>query len=118
MSIKIGTQFKPGETPWNKDMKGIHLSPESEFTAGEHHTGEAHPSWTGGVQQMKADCVHLWDGNGKRVRRPKKVYEDVYGPIPKGWIIIHLDGDKDNDELTNLEAISRAELLRRNRKIG
>jgi hypothetical protein len=29
-------------------------------------------------------------------------------------VIIHLDNDKDNDELTNLEAISRAELIKRN----
>jgi hypothetical protein len=106
-------QFQPGNTPWNKDKKGLHLSPDSEFKEGQL-IGKDHPSWTGGVQQPKNDCIHLWDGNGKRVRRPRKVYEDAFGPIPKGYVIIHLDGDKDNDELTNLEAISRAELIKRN----
>lgn len=28
--------FKKGHTPWNKGMKGIHLSPKSEFKKGEH----------------------------------------------------------------------------------
>ena len=108
-------KYKPGNKPWNKDKKGIHLSKQSELKPGQW-VGESHPSWKGGVQQPKSDCTHLWDGNNKRVRRPKKVYEDAYGPIPKGFVIIHLDGNKDNDELTNLEAISRAELIKRNTK--
>lgn len=28
------TQFKKGHTPWNKNLKGIHLSPESQFKKG------------------------------------------------------------------------------------
>lgn len=106
--------YKPGNSPWNKEKKGIHLSPDSEIKK-DQWVGEDHPSWKGGVQQSKNDCTYLWTGNGKRVRRPKQVYEEAYGPIPKGWVIIHLDGNKDNDLLTNLEAISRAELLKRNR---
>jgi hypothetical protein len=106
-------QFKPGSVPWNKGKKGLRVSPESEFKPGQL-VGEGHPSWKGGVQQTKNDCTYLWDGANHRIRRPKKVYEDAYGPIPKGYIIIHLDGNKDNDSLSNLEAISRAELLRRN----
>lgn len=39
-----------------------------------------------------------------------------FQPIPKGWVIYHLDGNKDNDDVDNLEAISRAELMQRNRK--
>jgi hypothetical protein len=95
MEQRIGwTQFKPGEK-----------------------IGEIHPSWKGGVQVMKADCVHEWAGNGKRVRRPRKIYENHYGEIPKGHIIIHIDGDRYNDDISNLEAISRAENLKRNLKI-
>jgi hypothetical protein len=29
------TQFKKGMTSWNKGMKGIHLSPSTEFKAGQ-----------------------------------------------------------------------------------
>jgi len=107
--------FKKGSIPWNKGLKGFSPSPETTFKSGSSHEGPKHVSWKGGIQRSKNDCVYLWDGNGKRKRRPKSVYEDNFGPVPKGFIIYHIDGDKDNDSPENLEAISRAELLKRNR---
>lgn len=106
--------FKKGNTPWNKGVKGIHLSPDSEFKAGENHTGHKHVSWKGGVQKPKGDCAHLWAGNGKRKRRPRVIYEKAFGPIPKGFVVIHKDGDKYNDSPDNLEAISRGDNMKRN----
>lgn len=114
MSSK-NTQFKKGHEPWNKNMKGIRLNPATEFKEGVL-VGEGHPSWKGGVQVMKTDCTYLHDGCNKRVRRPRKIYEDVYGKIPDGYVVIHKDGDRYNDHYTNLEAISRAENLKRNNK--
>jgi hypothetical protein len=107
--------FKKGATPWNKDMKGIRLSPKSEFKEGQF-VGPEHPSWKGGIQIPVADCVYLWNGSNKRVRRPRKIYEEQYGKIPKGYIIWHIDGNKHNDDIDNLEAISRAECMKRNFK--
>lgn len=106
-------RFPKGHTPWNKDMKGIHLSPSTEFKKGER-VMENHPSWKGGVQKVKNDCTYIAVAPNKRVRRPRRVYEEHNGPVPKGSIIYHLDGDKDNDHHTNLEAISRGELMKRN----
>ena len=57
MRNKLG-QFIKGFIPWNKEKKGLHLSEESEFKKGEL-VGEIHPSWKGGVQMSKNDCVHL-----------------------------------------------------------
>jgi hypothetical protein len=106
--------YQKGNKAWNKGLS-IHLSPKSEFKEGEN-VGEKHPSWKGGVQKVKNDCVHLWAGANKRVRRPKVIYEKNFGKVPKGYVVYHLDGDKDNDEPSNLVAISRAELLRLNRE--
>lgn len=106
-------RFEKGNTPFNKGMKGIHLSPASEFKEGEN-VGPDHPSWRGGEQKNKNDCNYLWTGANQRVRKPRKIYEDNFGPIPKGFIVIHSDGDNKNDDPSNLEAISRAELLKRN----
>ena len=108
-------QFEKGLNPWNKGVKGFNPSPETQFKSGESHLGENHPSWKGGVQIVHNDCIHLWAGNGVRLRRPRKIYEDNFGPIPPGYVVIHKDGNRYNDSPENLEAISRAENLKRNR---
>jgi hypothetical protein len=109
MRNKLG-QFIKGFIPWNKEKKGLHLSEESEFKKGEL-VGEIHPSWKGGVQMSKNDCVHLWSGANKRIRRPKAIWELHNGTLPDGYIIYHLDGNKHNDHISNLKAITRRELL-------
>jgi len=111
-------KFKKGNVPWNFGKKGIHLSPDTEFKKGEM-VGKDHYSWKGGEQFNKNDCAYLYSGANQRVRRPKKLYEDAHGVIPKGWVIYHLDRDKDNDDLDNLIAIPRAVLLKiNNNRIG
>ena len=86
MSVNKGS-FKKGNKPWNKNLKGIHLSPDSEFKSGDNHTGENHPSWKGGVQTFADDCAYVWSGTNERKRRPRVVYEENYGTIPKGYVI-------------------------------
>ena len=113
MTNKLG-QFIKGLIPWNKGKKDFRPSPETEFKKGEDHYGPTHPSWKGGVQNNKRDGVNLWV-DGKRIRRARWVWEQHNGELPKGYVIFHKDGDKDNDHPNNLEAISRAELLKRNR---
>ena len=102
--------FNKGHKPWNAGMKGIHLSPATEFKKGET-AGDKHPQWKGGEQMMSRDCVYVFTSSNNRIRRPRKVYEDAYGTIPKGWILYHLDKDKHNDDLENLIAIPRAILM-------
>ncbi len=111
----LETGFKKGHTPYNKGMKRGSVSPQTEFKKGET-TGESHPSWKGGEQKPKGDCIYLWDGTNKRIRRPRQIYAEHYGEIPKGFVIWHIDGDKRNDNINNLEAISRGEMMKRNSK--
>jgi hypothetical protein len=108
-----GKRFKKGETPWNKDLKGIHLNPDTEFKD-DQYVGENHPSWKGGIQINKGDGVYLWMGKNNRVRRARKVYQETYGEIPRGYVIYHKDGDNSNDHPSNLVALSRAELVKIN----
>lgn len=107
-------KFVTGIEPWNKGLKGFNPSPETQFKSGDEHTGKNHPSWNGGIQTIKNDCVHVWVGNGVRQRRPKMIWEQHYGKMPDGFVIYHKDGNKHNDQIDNLEAISRSELLKRN----
>jgi len=116
MKRPSGGTFKKGHIPWNKGKKGVNGKSDTVFTKGDHHTGENHTCWGGGVQVMKKDCTYLWNGTGKRARRPRVVYEETFGPIPEGHVIIHIDGDRYNDDPNNLLAISRSENLKRNNK--
>ena len=112
------TKFKKGNIPHNKGKKlDDYVSPDkienmkkTQFK--EIDNPEDHPSWKGGVRVIKNDVVHLYAGKNKRVRRPKKVYEETHGPIPNGWVIYHLDGDHHNDDIDNLIAIPRAILIK------
>ena len=42
------------------------------------------------------------------------VWEKHYGPVPEGYTVIFLDGDKDNFNIDNLELMSRSALLAAN----
>jgi len=42
------TEFKKGNVPWNKNLKGIHLSPKTEFTT-ERVSGPNNNNWKGGI---------------------------------------------------------------------
>jgi len=103
-------QFVKGLTTWNKGMKGLRVSPQTEFKRGEL-VGESHPAWKGGVQKPINDCAYLWDGKNKRKRRPRAIWEEYNGTLPEGYVIIHLDRDRYNDDISNLKAITRKELL-------
>lgn len=115
------SKFKKGDTPHNKGKKfEDYLSEESvekvkktQYKKGQT-AGENSNTWKGGIQEMSNDCVHLYKGVGKRVRRPREIYTKYFGEIPKGYVVIHIDGNKHNDDPSNLKAISRAENLKRN----
>jgi hypothetical protein len=51
----------------------------------------------------------------KRISYPKYVLEQNGIEVPKGCVVYHKDGDIYNNDLDNLEIITRAELLMRNR---
>lgn len=113
--------FKLGHIPHNKGKKLVeYVRPESiekiketQFKPGQT-AGANSNTWKGGVQTMTNDVVYLYDGVGKRIRRPKAIYEFHFGKMPKGWILYHLDQNKHNDSIDNLIAIPRAVLMKIN----
>jgi len=116
--------YKKGHIPHNKGKEldeylsnsAIEIIKKTWFKIGQN-AGDKSNNWKGGIQTPKHDCTYLYNGVNKRIRRPRSVYEKHFGKIPKGYVIYHLDLDKDNDEPYNLEAISRKELLKRNKSI-
>jgi hypothetical protein len=114
-------QFKKGDVPFNKGKKREeYLSQEmidkmiqTEFKTGEG-IGKDSPSWKGGIQSHKRDGKFAYTGSNERKRMSRLNYEKAHGDIPKGWIIYHIDKDKDNDEIDNLIAVPRSVLMRLN----
>ena len=104
-------QFKKDSKPWNKNLKGIHLSPETEFKKGGT-PATVLPVGTLSIRIRNRDLkprafVKVAEPNVWRLRC-RLVWEDRYGEIPKGLVIHHIDRDTLNDEVINLAAVSRA----------
>lgn len=103
-------QFEKGLVPWNKGVKGLRMSPATEFKKGQRPVG-----WT------KVGTVRIRTEKRRRRRawikiaepnvwqlRAVMVWARAYGSVPKGCVVHHLDRDVLNDSLTNLACISRA----------
>lgn len=105
--------FERGHEPWNRDMKGIHLSPATEFTKGIAPANKA----AVGTERVREDR----DGDRRawvkvaepNVWRPRAVvaWEAAHGPVPRGMIVHHENRDTLDDRVENLRLVSRAEHL-------
>lgn len=56
-------------------------------------------------------CVILLDSEGKKrcLRIHRLLYEAFIGNVPKGMVIDHIDGDKENNTLSNLRCVTSQE---------
>ena len=128
------TRFKKGHVPWDKGLKGIHLSPKSEFKPGcmrgaaarkyraigtistryesppKHLRGRKRkagmPPWRGKpIKWIKISD----DGplQNRWIPLAHYIWQQAYGPIPKGRLIVHIDGNALNNILTNLKMVDR-----------
>lgn len=68
------------------------------------HTGKNHHSWKGGKYKDKRGYICV---NNGRDFQHRVVWEKAHGKIPKGYIIHHLNGIRDDNRLENLISIPR-----------
>jgi hypothetical protein len=55
---------------------------------------------------------HEWrdeDGAHHKMAVHRWVWEQANGPLPKGWVVHHLDGNTKNNALSNLQSMSKQE---------
>lgn len=111
----LSTRFKHGHKSWNKGLKGICIGgKETQFKKGHfpHNT-------------KKDGQISIRNDEGKMYKyirvslgkwKPLHVYtwEEKYGPVPKGKIIVFKDRNTMNCDPLNLELIDRQENMRRN----
>ena len=109
---KSTSRFKSGHQPWNKDLKGIHLSPETEFQPGREND-KSLPFGAVTIRNDKAGSARAWvktpDG---WLPRSQAVYIAKHGAIPEGHVVHHIDGDSLNDRPSNLMAVTPADHAR------
>lgn len=103
---------KKGSIPWNKGTKGLMVANAGSFKKGNIPANHRDI----GSERLTVDGfweVKIKDGCGKRnwIAKHRYIYEQHYGKIPKGYIVIFLDGNKNNFDIGNLKAISRHENL-------
>jgi hypothetical protein len=112
--------FDAGHIPWNKDIKGIHLSPNTEFKKGCKSLKKL-PIGTISLRQRKnrKESARFWI----KIKEPNVwilnavyVWKKHRGEIPKGNTIHHKDRNTMNDKIGNLESLTRAEHLEEHRK--
>ncbi len=109
--------FRPKQVPWNKGVKGLRLSPSTEFQKGQIGRNWV-PVGTVTIRTHKKDKRRAW----VKVAEPNVwklraiiVWESHHGPLPKGKLVHHRDRDSLNDTKANLQAMTRAEHLAEHR---
>ena len=118
LGLRPTNAFAVGHRAWNKHVKGIHLSPASEFKRGRR----SETRMAIGAVSVRVDrggnpraYVKIGQPN-KWKRRAIKTWEDANGQsLPRGKVIHHDDRDTLNDALPNLFCLTRAEHLEMHR---
>jgi len=68
--------------------------------------GKNHSRWNGGITISK-DGYRSIRIDGKYIREHRYVWEKHNGVLPKNWIVHHINGDKLDNRIENLAAMSR-----------
>lgn len=114
--------FPKGHKPWNTGTKGLVKTNSGNFKKGSipknlKPLGHERICKKDGFILMKVAEKNPYTGAGTRYKHKQvHVYEQTYGPILEGMVVVFKDGIKTNCEPDNLMLASRAELLRLNKR--
>lgn len=119
----LKNSFKKGLVPHNSGKKqteflsaeAIERSKATRFKKG--HTPH-NSKYDGHERISKEGYVEVRISPGVYILKHRKIWEAHYGAIPKGYIIVFKDGNKENCAIENLEMITRDENAIRNRRLG
>jgi hypothetical protein len=97
--------------PWNKGIKGIHLSKSSEFKKGGKginwmpvNSITTRIDKSGKKRQwIKIDEPNIW------IEYSKYIWVKTNGNTPRGYVVHHKNQDTLDDSIENLELLTRKE---------
>ena len=76
----------------------------------KHQIGKASHLWKGGKYVDSQGYIVLGLGRNDKRLEHRMIWENEYGEIPEGWIVHHLNGERDDNRIENLSAIPRKRL--------
>ena len=101
--------FKIGHVPWNKGLKGCFGARKTSFKKGNlpHNTRAMYSE-----RLSKEGYIEIKVGINKWISKHRYIWEQHYKrKVPKGKVVIFLDGNNRNFEIENLKLIPRGALL-------
>jgi hypothetical protein len=106
------TAFAPGHETWNKGVKGLHLSPQSEFKKGRANERKLSVGTTT-VRYRRRDkkprrFIKISEQGGWTMFA-KYLWEQHYGSLRAGDVVHHLNGNQLDDRIENLIALPRTD---------
>ena len=113
--------FEKGHRPWNTGTKGLTGANKTSFKKGStpknrKPLGTERICSKDGYVLIKVAEQNPHTGFPTRYKHKHViVWEQAHGPVPDGFVVVFIDGDKRNIDSDNLMLISRAELLRLNK---
>ena len=124
--IKSGRtgHFVKGDMPWNNGKKGIQVHENSKATQFKKGNKPSNLKPIGhericnkdGYVLIKVAEENPHTGASTRYRfKHIVIWEKENGPVPKGKVVIFVDGDKTNINMENLSLVDRKLLLQLNR---
>lgn len=109
-------RFVKGNESWNKGLKGLQLSPATQWKKGEE---PRNAKYDGAISERQNSCgkiylyVRLAKSRWELLHRV--VWQSYRGDIPASHMITFKDGNTRNCDIANLECIPRRELANVNR---
>ena len=107
-------RFEKGHATWNKGTKGLTKANVTSFKKGQ----KSHNYKPVGSERITKDgyCEIKVSDTGRRWKsKHVLIYEKHHGKVPKGSVVIFLDGDKRNFDIDNLHLVTRGQLAMLNK---
>ena len=100
--------FPKGNIPFNKGTKGIMKANKTSYKKGNIPQSYK-PVGTERITKDGYTEIKVKDPNVWKLKQ-RLIYEEHYGEIPKGYVVMFSDRDKSNFDINNLILISRKQL--------